>query len=158
MLAQITIQYLGSLTWLGKDAEWLQASVRVLDEEETNIDYDLIVPSAEKVTDIYRVLYRIDRGNIQTGSFVLPETVVDYDKIDQPQELDPKEIRLFAGTYETKVFSGSGSYGANVYIYRAQPLPPLGIVILGYGNYGLTLKKTGSNAAPRMNIPPPPQK
>jgi hypothetical protein len=156
--ARITIQYLGSTYWLGKDAEWLQATVKVIDTDETIIDYDLIVPATQKITELNRVLYRIDRGDIQTGNFTLPETEVDYDKIDQPRVIDEKEIRLFAGTFESEVYAGSGTNGAIVYSYRTKSLPPLGIVILGYGDKGLTLRNTGSNATPRMNIPPPPER
>ena len=89
----------------------------------------------------------MDRGDVKTGNLNLPENVVDYDKLDDPSEEGLEDLEFYSGIFETEVFHGSGTNGADVYIYRADKMPPLGIVVLGYGD-----------AAPRFYAPPPPSK
>lgn len=156
--ARITVYYLGSTEWMGKDAEWLQVAVQTINDEPILIEYDLIVPSKPKVDEVYRVLYRVDRDEVKTGSFNLPENIVDYDQLDMPSAEGTEDLEFYSGIYQTEVFHGSGTNGADVYIYRAEKLPPLGIVVLGYGNEGLTFTSSGSDAAPRFYSPPPPSK
>jgi hypothetical protein len=156
--ARVTIYYLGPTAFLGKDAEWLQVVFRVMGETETIIEYDLTVSGTDRIADIYRVLYRVDHGDLATGNFNLQEGELDYDRADQPQESSEEVVRLYTGSFDTKVYVGSGSEGAIVYAYRANSLPPLGLVILGYGEEALTLTATGADARPRMNVPPPPTK
>jgi hypothetical protein len=156
--ARLTVYYLGTTVWLGKDAEWLQVVFKVMDEVETIIEYDLVVSAADRISEINRILYRVDGGEIQAGNFNLPPGDVDYDRIDRPRAMDEEEIRLYAGTFFTQVYAGSGSEGAVVYAYRSTEIPPLDLVVLGYGDKGLTLTASGSDARPRMNVPPPPQR
>jgi hypothetical protein len=156
--ARITVYYLGSTVWLGKDAEWVQVSFHNMDEEETQIDYDLILPAREKIDEVYRALYRIDQNEIQTTTFVLPEGEMDYDKEDQPHDAGDREIKLYVGTFETQIYAGSGTNGAVVYTFRSHELPPLGVVVLGYGGKALTVTSRGASAKPRMNVPPPPER
>jgi hypothetical protein len=154
--ARITVYYLGSTDWMGQDAEWLQVAVQTMEDEPILIEYDLIVASKPRVKDIYRVLYRVDRGDVKTGNLNVPENVVDYDKLDEPTQEGVQDLEFYSGVYQTEVFHGSGTNGADVYIYRADKLPPLGIVVLGYGEEGLTFTSSGSDAAPRFYAPPPP--
>jgi hypothetical protein len=154
--ARVTIYYLGPTEWMGKDAEWLQAAVQMLSEESRLVEYDLIVPSRSKITEIYRLLYRVDRGEVKSGSLDLPATVMDYDKLDDPIDEGLEDLEFYSGIYQTHLYHGSGSNGAEVYIYRADKMPPLGIVALGYGDEGLTYTSSGSDASPRFYVPPPP--
>jgi hypothetical protein len=154
--AQITVYYLGSTEWMGKDAEWLQVAVQMMEEEPLLVEYDLIVPSKQKVDEIYRVLYRVDRGEVKTANLSLPETIMDYDRVDEPTQEGLEDLEFYSGIFQTEVFRGSGTDGADVYIYRAQKMPPLGIVVLGYGDEGLTFMSSGSDATPRFYVPAPP--
>ena len=156
--ARIMIKYLGQSSWLGKDAEWIQASVEIEDEEPTVIDYDFTIPSSEKLQDIYSVLYRIDGGDVQTGSFALPDGQLDYDRADRPTSTIHKEVKMYSGTYQVEEFLGSGSNGAAVTIYRANDIQPIRVLMLGYGDKALTYIRGGSDATPRFSVPPPPGK
>jgi hypothetical protein len=157
--ARISVYYLGTTEWMGKDAEWIQVIFRYLGEMETTIDYDFIVTvSADHITEFNRVLYRIDQDEILTGNFNLPEDVTDYDQKDDPHEVDEEQIRLYVGSFDTKIYAGSGAGAAAVYAYRATDLAPLQLVILGYGDKGLTLTSMGADARPRMSVPPPPSR
>ena len=154
--ARVTIYYLGPTTWLGKDAEWLQAAAETMGDEPLLIEYDLIVPPKPKIDGVYRVLYRVDRGDVKTGNFGLPENMLDYDRLDEPQEEGLEDLEFYSGIYQTQVYHGSGTDGSVVYIFRADKMPPLGIVVLGYGDEGLTFQSAGSDASPRFYVPPPP--
>jgi hypothetical protein len=156
--ARITVYYLGQTEYLGKDAEWFQVVCRVMDDQETIIDYDLTVAGSDRVTDFYRVLYRIDHGDLQTGNFTIPEGTLDYDKVDQPNDFDEELVRLYSGSFDTKLFVGSGSAGSVVRAYRTSDVPPLQLVVLAYGDKALTLTSRGADAKPRMDVPPPPSK
>ena len=154
--ARITVYYLGPTDWMGSDAEWIQIAVQTMESEPTLIEYDLIVPSTERVGEIYRVLYRVDRGEVKPANLSLPENVVDYDKLDEPSQEGLEDLEFYSGIFETEVFHGSGTNGSDVYIYRADKLPPFGIVVLGYGDEALTFTSSGSDASPRFYVPPPP--
>ena len=156
--ARITAYYLGQTEWMGNDAEWLQFAVQTMDEEPILIEYDLIVPSKQKVDEIYRALYRVDRDEVKAVDLNLPENVLDYDKSDQPSEEGLEDLEFYSGIFETEVFHGSGTNGADVYIYRADKMPPFGIVVLGYGDEGLTFTSSGNDASPRFYVPPPPSR
>lgn len=156
--ARVTVYYLGPTEWLGEDAEWLQVAVQTMEDEPILIEYDLIVSSKPKVDNIYRVLYRVDRGEVRAGNLTLPENIVDYDKIDEPTQEGLEDLEFYSGIFESEVFHGSGTNGADVYIYRADKMPPLGIVVLGYGDEGLTFTSSGTDAAPRFYVPPPPRR
>lgn len=156
VLARLTVYYLGSTEWLGRDAEWLQAVYRTMDEEPTTIEYDIIVSSSSKIEEVKRLLYRIDHGEIHSESIAVPQGQLDYDVMDQPVSMGDEEVELYSGKFQSEKLRGSGFNGATVVLYRVQSLPPLGIVVLGYGEQGLTYTGGGSDATPRMNVPPPP--
>lgn len=154
--ARLTVYYLGTSEWMGRDAEWLQAVYQTLEGEETMVEYDLIVPSSSEIKTVHRILYRVDRGEVKSMSFALPADQMDYDAADKPADEGAEQIKLYSGTYTIEKFRGSGTDGAGVVIYRSKTVPPLDVVRLGYGDEGLTLTGTGSDAAPRFDVPPPP--
>lgn len=155
--AKLAVYYLGSSSWLGEDAEWLQAVYQTTDAEPIRIEYDIIVPSARKIPEVFRLLYRIDRGEINTASLALPEGMFDYETGDFPREEGMELVELYSGKYQTRRLRGSGVNGAEVLIYIGDDLPPLGIVRLGYGGEGLTVTGTGVELTPRFDVPPPPR-
>jgi hypothetical protein len=154
--ARLTVSYLGSSEWMGRDAEWLQAVFQTVDAEPTTVEYDLIVPSSSQIKHVDRALYRVNDGDLKELSFAAEPGQVDYDAADNPVEEGVEQIRLYTGTYDVEKFRGSGATAAKVLIYRSKDVPPLGIVRLGYGDEGLTLTDTGSDATPRLDVPPPP--
>lgn len=156
VLARMTIYYLAGVSWLGEDAEWFQVSWRTLDEHPVTVEYDLIVPAGEKITNVYRVLYRINRSEIRAGKLDPPEDGLDYETVDKPVIVREEDVRLYSGTYSTQVYKGSGTSGAVVLAYRSETVKPLGLVILGYGSQALTFTSGGSDAEPRFDVPPPP--
>lgn len=155
--AKLTVYYLGSSAWMGEDAEWLQAVYQTADAEPVRVEYDLLVPSARSIKEVFRLLYRIDRGELATASLALPEGTFDYDTGDKPRAEGLERVELYSGDYPTHRFRGSGFNGAEVLIYVGDDLPPLGIVRLGYGNEGLTVTGTGVELTPRFDVPPPPR-
>ena len=102
------------------------------------------------------MLYRVDRGEVKSSNFSLPESVVDYDRLDEPVQEGLEDLEFYSGIFQTEVYRGSGTAGADVYIYRADKMPPLSIVALGYGEEGLTFTNSGTEASPRFYVPPPP--
>lgn len=154
--AQVTVYYLGPTEWMGKDAEWLQIAMQTMDEDPVLLEYDVLVPSKQKVDEVYRVLYRVDRGAVKPGSLAVPESEVDYDRQDDPISEGLGDLEFHSGIFQAEVFHGAGNDGSDVYIYRADKMPPLSIVALGYGEEGLTFVSSGSDASPRFYVPPPP--
>jgi len=157
VLAQMTVYSLGSTEYLGQDAEWLQAVYRTMDGEPTVIEYDLTVPPTAKVEKVYRALCRVDHGETRAVSLALPENQTDYDVADQATQMGEEEVRLYSGTYRTRVMRGSGFHGAPVVIYKSDDLPPLGIVVMGYGEQGMTYIGGGRDGTPVFPVPPPPR-
>ncbi|HEY3294895.1 MAG TPA: hypothetical protein VGL38_05620 [bacterium] len=154
--ARLTVYYLGSSEWMGRDAEWLQAVFQTVEGEPTTVEYDLIVPSAGDIKTVHRALYRVDGGELKALSFALPNNELDYDAADKPTEEGQDQLKLYSGTFAVSKFRGSGTDGATVMCYRSSTVPPLDVVRLGYGDAGLTLTGTGSDAAPRLDVPAPP--
>jgi hypothetical protein len=153
--ARLTIYYLGSSVWETKDAEWLQAVYTVMDEEPMTIEYDFIVPAGSEIKDVYRVLYRIDGGEMRSASFAANPNSPDVDAADKPVSDGAEDIKLYTGSYQTEKFHGIGDNGTDVLVYRSNAVPPLDIVRLGYGDEALTLTSVGDDAAPRFDTPPP---
>jgi hypothetical protein len=157
ILGRIGIYYLGSSEWMGRDAEWLQAVYDAAGQEPSRVEFDLIVPTASPIREIYRIIYRIDEGEMKTTSLpAAKQEELDYESADRPESEGPDDIKLYSGTYETEKFRGVGANGAVVVINRSKTVPPLGIVRLGYGDFGLTLIDKGLDAAARFDVPPPP--
>ena len=157
VLAQLTVYALGPTEYLGEDAEWLQAVYRTMDGEPTVVEYDLTVPPVSKVEKVFRLLCRVDHGETHSTSLAIPEGQVDYDIADRTIPISEEEMRLYSGTYRTRVLRGSGFNGAPVVIYKTDELPPFGVVILGYGEQGLTYIGGGRDGAPVFSVPPPPR-
>ncbi|MFZ5432657.1 MAG: hypothetical protein ACOZB3_02675 [Calditrichota bacterium] len=158
VLARLTIYYLGSSEWKGRDAEWLQAVYRTMDDVPTTVEYDLIVPSSSKIDEINRLLYRVDHDEIHSTSLAVKEGQLDYDIADQPVLVSEETVHLYADTFNTEKYRGSGFNGAEVVLYKVDKLPPLGFVMMGYGERGMVYTGGGSDATPRMNVPPPPSR
>jgi len=154
--ARLTVYYLGTSEWMGRDAEWLQAVYQTVEGEPTTVEYDLIVPSASPIKTIHRALYRVDGGETKSVNLGMSADQLDYDAADKPAEEGTEQIKLYSGTFTVDKLRGSGTDGSNVVMYRSKTVPPLDMVRLGYGDMGLTLTGTGSDAAPRWDVPPPP--
>ncbi|MBI5059747.1 hypothetical protein HZB60_08210 [candidate division KSB1 bacterium] len=153
--AKLTVQYLGPTEWMGKDAEWLQAAYYTMESDPELIEFDLIVPARQKITEVYRALYRIDRGELQAMTFGLPAGQIDMDAVDRPLEAGQKSVKVYAGTFDCATYRGTGDVGAEVIVSRSSDVMPLEIVVLGYGDEGLTFSANGANVTPRFKSPPP---
>jgi hypothetical protein len=153
---RLTIHYLGPIEWMGRDAESFQAAFQALDEESNLVEFDLILPATQRVSEIFRSLMRVNRGDLRPTSFALPEGIVDYDVLDRALEAGKRDLKIYAGTFETELYRGSGTDGSEVLIHRAAKIAPLEIAILGYGAQALTYSSSGSNVVPRFRVPPTP--
>lgn len=153
---KLTIHYLGPTEWVGKDAESFQAAFQSMDEENNLIEFDLILPANQKITESYRTLMRVNRAELRVSSLALPASQIDFDVLDRPVEDGARSLKLYAGTFETTVYRGSGDDGSAVVIYRAKNIAPIEVAALGFGEQALTFASTGSNVVPRFKVPPPP--
>jgi hypothetical protein len=153
--AHMTVNYLGATSWMGMPAEHFQTVYRSLGIPKVTVVLDLITSGSAKIDTIRRVLYRVDRGDIQPAVFTLPEGTLDFDRLDQPTAEETKELKMYSGTYEATVYAGSGASAAKVFAYRVADLPPLSLVILGYGEEALIFKSGGDGAEPSFEAPPP---
>ncbi|MBU0509775.1 hypothetical protein KKH27_13195 [bacterium] len=158
VLARLSVYYLGPTEWLGENAEWLQAVYRTMDAEPTTIEYDLTIPATAKVEKVFRALYRVDHGPTHSTSLAVPDGQLDYDVADRMLPIGQEEIRLYSGTYSARKLRGSGFHGSPVVAYTSDDLPPLGIVVLGYGEQGLIYVGGGKDAEPQFAVPPPPRR
>jgi hypothetical protein len=154
--ARFTIYYLGSSTWEGKDAEWLQAVYTSMDAEPTTIEYDLIVPAGNEIKTISRALYRVDHGELRAINLAPDPNSPNVDASDKPASEGAEDLKLFSGMYQTEKYHGLGDGGVEVFAYKSNATPPLNLVRLGYGDEAMTLTSAGSDAAPRFDAPPPP--
>ena len=154
--ARMTISYLGTSQFLGKNAEWLQAAYQTVEEEAKLVEFDLLLPSAPHVVEIYRVIYRVNRGEMHSLDLNLPPDKIDYDRNDRPESETTEELNLYSGKYVCEKLRGAGVDGADVVIYRSDKVKPLCIVRLGYGGEGMTYTGGGNDAVARFNIAPPP--
>jgi hypothetical protein len=153
---KLTIQYLGSTEWLGHDAEWLQAAYYTMESEPELIEFDLIVPAMQRITEVYRAYCRIDRGDLQPVSFAVTAGQTDLEASDVLVESGPKSVRIYAGSFDCTAYRGTGEVGADVIVYRSASVSPLEVVVLGYGDEGLTYSSGGAEVTPRFKSPPPP--
>jgi hypothetical protein len=153
--ARLTIYYLGSSEWQGRDAEWLQAVFQTVEGEPTTVEYDLIVPSASEIKQVYRTFYRVDGGELQSITLGTGGDQPDFDAADQPTDEGTDRIRLYSGAYDVEKSRGTAINGGQVVLYHSKSVLPLGLVRLGYGDEALTLIGTGSDAAARFDAPPP---
>jgi hypothetical protein len=154
--AHLTVNYLGASAWLGKPAEHLQVVYRTLAAPKVTVEFDLIVSiNNSKLETIYRGLYRVDKGELWPADFEIPEGKLDYDKVDKPKSDEKVQLELYSGKYDATVHAGTGINAAKVYAYQVADLPPLDLVVLGYGNEALTYKSGGEGAEPRFEAPAP---
>jgi hypothetical protein len=155
--ARVSVMYLGSMTWLGKRAEWLQASYQTVEDEPALIEFDFLVPPGVRIQEIYRALYRMNRGPLKAAVLDMPANQLDYDRTDHAEAIGEETVKLYSGTFTCEKMRGAGSDGADVVFYRAPNVPPLSIVRLGYGELGLTYTGGGIDATPRFDSPPQPR-
>ena len=153
--AHMTVNYLGTTAWLGKGAEHFQFIYRTLELPKVTVEVDVIVSPEDKVGEIHRAVYRVNKGEIRSANMTLEQGQLDYDKLDRPKPGEPEELRMYSGTYHPTVYAGTGANAAKVYAYRVAELPPLDLVILGYGNEALVYKKGGDSAVPSFDAPAP---
>jgi hypothetical protein len=152
---RLTISYLGTSPFMGKNAEWLQAAFQAVEEEPIIVEFDLLLPSVPRVADVYRALYRVNRGETKALELNLPPNQIDYDREDRPAAETTEELKLYAGTFVCERFRGAGTEGAGVVIYRSDNVKPMNVVRLGYGDEGLTYTGGGNDAEPRFVVPSP---
>jgi hypothetical protein len=154
--ALLTVNYLGASTWLGKSAEHLQIVYRTLASPKVTVEFDVIVSTTgAKLETIHRGLYRVDKGELMPADFEIAEGKLDYDKMDKPKSDETIQLELYSGKYDATVYAGTGTNAAKVYAYQVASLPPLGLVVLGYGNEALTFKSGGEGAESRFEAPAP---
>jgi hypothetical protein len=151
---RMTISYLGTSPFMGKKAEWLQAAFQTVEEEPKLVEFDLLLGNAPHIADVYRALYRVNRGETKSLDLNLPNQI-DYDREDRPAAETTEELKLYSGTFVCERFRGAGTEGAEVVIYRSDAVKPLCVVRLGYGSEGLTYTGGGNDAEPRFVVPSP---
>ncbi|MCC6476627.1 hypothetical protein IT157_06165 [bacterium] len=153
--AHLSIAYLGSVSWLGQPAAWLQASFRSFDEDRPTVDFDIVIESGDKFGEAYRVLTRVNREEFTAASFTLAQGQFDYEREDAPRSGEATQLKLFSGSYPVTPYRGSGADGAKVIAYRTDDIPPLNIVRLAYGNECLSLRDRGVDVEPKFEVPLP---
>ncbi|MCL4306144.1 hypothetical protein KJZ99_09530 [bacterium] len=155
VIAHLSITYHGGVSWMGKNAAWLQATYKSLETDRPSVDFDLVVERGEKIGEVYRGLWRMNKEPFSNVSFVLPQSVFDDDRLDQPRPGEKTELKLYSGTFPVTVYRGSGAEGAKVVAYRSTGIPPLGLVRLGYGTHCLNLRDRAVDVEPRFEVPLP---
>jgi hypothetical protein len=154
--AHFTVNYLGAIPWMSKQAEHMQVVYRTLDAPKVTIEFDLVLNVVNgKVETIHRALYRVNKSELLPADFGIPEDILDYDRLDKPKSEERTELRLYSGTYDATVYAGTGINAAKVYAYRVTDLPPLDLVLLGYGDEAMILKSSGEGAESRFDAPLP---
>ncbi len=154
----LKIVYLGPILFLGEDAEWVQASVRVLDKMDKRLKFDFILPSSEGSALPVRALVKQEGEELREISFALDTKHVDYDALDNPRYVEEKIVELSHGKYTCGHFRGSGDDGARVELFLSPDVSPYGVVVMGYGTQGLTLIHKDTDATPLLDVPPPPSR
>ena len=153
----LKVVYLGPVIFLGQDAEWVQASVRVLGEADERVLFDFLLPVAGKRGLPLRVLLKEGSEPLREISFALPAGSADYDALDNPRDVGEELIELSHGKYYCSHFRGSGDNGAEVHLFLSPEVNPYGVVVMGYGAAGITLIRKGADATPLLEVPPPPR-
>ncbi|MFH1010382.1 MAG: hypothetical protein V1784_04005 [bacterium] len=152
----LKVVYLGSASFMGQEAEWVQASVRVFGETDTRILFDFLFPSRDKREAPLRTLVKEEGQSLREISLALPAGAPDYDAMDNPRDIGEKLIELSHGKYSCRHFRGAGDNGAEVHLFLSPEVNPYGVVVMGYGDEGLTLIRKGADATPLLDVPPPP--
>ncbi|MCB9367009.1 MAG: hypothetical protein H6506_02520 [Calditrichaeota bacterium] len=155
VMAHLSVTYLGRVNWLGKNAAWLQMTYRSLETDRPSVDLDLVVEPGEKVGEVYRALWRVNKGSFSSIAFKPPADEFDFDLQDRPKPGEDSELKLFSGSYDVTPYSGSGGNGAKVIAYRSDEVPPLSLVRLGYGGFSLNLRDQASDVEPKFEVPLP---
>ncbi|MBK6765782.1 MAG: hypothetical protein IPG71_05440 [bacterium] len=155
VLAHVTVTYLGAVSWLGNPAAWIQATYRSFEPGRPTVDFDIIVGTGEKLGDVYRGLWRVNKDELSAVNFKIPPGELDVDRQDQPRSEEQMELKLYAGTFPVTVYRGSGTEGEKVVAYRGAEIPPLSLVRLCYGTYCLNLRDRASDVEPKLQVPLP---
>lgn len=151
------IVYLGSVVFTGQDAEWVQAVVRVLGESDRQITFDFVLPSDKQHRLPLRALVKEEGEPLREISFAASSSGLDYDAIDSPRDSGEELVELSHGKYLCHHFRGSGENGEPVDLFLSSEVKPYGVVVMGYGDEGLTLVRKGADATPLLEVPPPPR-
>jgi hypothetical protein len=154
----LKVVYLGPVSFMGQDADWVQVSALVLGETDTKIIFDFLLPSGDKHEGPLRSLAEEEGHPVREISFALPAGAPDYDALDNPRDIGEKLVELSHGKYPCRHFVGSGDNGEQVDLFLSPQVDPYGIVVMGYGDQGLTLTGKGSDATPLLDVPPPPSR
>lgn len=155
VLGHVSVTYLGSVSWLGNSAAWIQATYKSFEPGRPSVDFDLIMERGEKLGKAYRALWRMNKEELTSANFNIQEGQYDIDRDDQPRSGDETELKLFSGTYPVTVYRGSGADGAKVVAYRGRDIPPLNLVRLGYGTHCLNLRDRANDVEPKFSVPLP---
>lgn len=155
-IAHVTVVYLGAITWLGKPAEWFQATFKSFENERPSVDFDLVVAgNGDRIGEAYRALWRLNKEELSAALFNVQSGQFDFDRDDQPRPGEQTVLKLYVGEFPVTKYIGAGSDGAKVIAYRASDVPPLGLVRLGYGNMSLNLRDRGFDVEPKLQVPLP---
>jgi hypothetical protein len=155
--AYLKIVYLGPTMLLGEDVEWVQATARILGAVDKRVAFDFLVSADDTQALPLRTLMKEDGGALREISLALPQGTPDYDALDNPRDIREETVELSHGKYFCGHFRGSGDDGARVDLYLSPEVNPYGIVVMGYGDEGLTLIRKGADATPLLDVPPPPR-
>lgn len=153
--AYVTVVYLGSVSWLGKPSSWFQATYKSLDVDRPSVDFDLVLSGRETLGDAYRALWRVNKEELKSFNFGVKPGTFDYDREDKPTAGKESVLKLYSGDFNITEYRGSGADGDKVIAYRANEVPPLSLVRLGYGNMCLNLRDRASDVEPRLEVPLP---
>jgi hypothetical protein len=149
------VVYLGSADFNGQDAEWVQAVVMVFGETDKRIAFDFVLPTDKQRSLPLRALAKEDDAPLREISFAVSSNSLDYDATDNPSDMSEEVVELSHGKYLCHHFRGSGANGEPVDLFLSSEVKPFGIVVMGYGNQGLTLIRKGADATPLLEIPTP---
>jgi hypothetical protein len=155
VLAYVTVVYLGAVSWLGQPSTWIQATYKSLDVDRPSVDFDLVLAGRENLGEAYRALWRVNKEELKSFSFGVRPGEFDYDREDKPTPGKELTLKLYAGDFSVTEYRGSGADGEKVVAYRADEVPPLSLVRLGYGNMSLNLRDRATDVEPRLQVPLP---
>jgi hypothetical protein len=154
----LKVVYLGPASFMEQDAEWVQATVSVFGESDRRIAFDFVLPSDKEHSLPLRTLAKEEEQPLREISFAASSGGLDYDAIDSPRDIGEEVVELSHGKYLCHHFRGSGDNGELVDLFLSSEVKPYGIVVMGYGDEGLTLVRKGADATPLLDVPPPPSR
>jgi hypothetical protein len=154
----LKVVYLGPASFMEQDAEWVQATVLVFGESDRRIAFDFVLPSDKEHSLPLRTLAQEEGAPLREISFAASPGGLDYDAIDSPRDIGEELVELSHGKYLCHHFRGSGENGELVDLFLSSEVKPYGIVVMGYGDEGLTLVRKGADATPLLDVPPPPSR